>query len=308
MVVEFTQEKYDAVIKKLRKGRDKKFQEWLKSKMCFGFLFDAKTYWYCYKVSEKLQQDYDHFSVISGLEGTGKSTLTSLLAVIVSPTMSMGHVCYEPEDFIKALTIAKKGDTVWLDESALILFSRESMGKDNRKITKLFTICRQLNLHLIICIPNFFVIDSYVRDHRVSNLIHIFKRGFFINYNREAVRIISHIGKNHKNVSAVKVPNGKFYHGYYNKAFGEANDLTKEAYERKKTENMNAHLKNLWEEYEIDGAKKDDGTVKYIKVSEYRKYVPYSRDTVIRKIHSGDIPGKKIGGQWCVERSEIEGA
>ena len=303
MVVEFTDEKVENILRQTDNVNNVGFRKFLVERQKYNYFFDARTYFAAYSISKKLKQDYDHVTVICGLEGSGKSTFASLFCTVVSPDMNIHHVCYEPGDLIDALKISKKGDTVWIDEGGLFLFSREAMGKNNRRIVKLLTICRQLNLHVVICIPNFFIMDTYLRDHRVNFLFQVTKRGKFVFYNKKAVQLVSAIGKRTKNVSGVRVPNGTFYNGYYNNDFGVTPTFTKDIYEEKKSANMDKHLAELKIEYGDD----DPGSEKsgFVSLTTFLKSVPIARPTALRMLNSGDIPGRKIGAKWFINEDYL---
>ena len=77
-----------------------------------------------------------------------------------------------------------------LDEGNLFLFSRESMSDSNRNMVKLFALMRQRNACIILNVPNFFTVDSYVRDHRVGTLNYLHARGKYQCFVRKAIKII----------------------------------------------------------------------------------------------------------------------
>ena len=304
MVVELSDEKIVKILEQTKQQNNVKFKEWLVEKQRLGlhYYFTPNIYFVCYTIAKKINNDdMDHLTVVTGLEGTGKSTLTSMLAVTVSPSMSIAHVCYEPRDFLNAVKIAKKGDTIWIDEGALFLFSRQSTSKHSVNIVKLLSVIRQLNLHIIICIPNFFTIDTYVREHRVSSLFYLTKRGEFHYIPRKTVLFISNACRKSKNVLQYPLKNGTFMFGRYLNDFGSLNDLNKDSYLSRKHDNMTDFMKDMEEQFNnAEEAAKIDNSPKYLSVKDTATRLGLSVNSIRNKIREGTIKAIKLGnGSSC---------
>jgi len=304
MVVEFTEERYNKILERTGSKKNSSFAKWLKPKTKEPAYFDEKTYRYCYEVHKKLKQDYDHLSVVCGMEGSGKSTFSSQLLATISPGSGILHVCYEPQDFVKAFQISKPGDSIMLDEGALFLFSREANSRDNRRITKLLTICRQRNIHLIICIPNFFIIDSYVRDHRVGTLFQLTKRGHFVCFNKEALQLINKWGAPTKNVFFAKVPAKNLYRGYFNNVFGETETLSQEEYLKLKTEHMNRYLNDLERSLREEA---DVMSVDFLSLEQTATLLGFKIPNLKAKLNNDEIPFeyKQIGRLYYFPKKQF---
>ena len=316
----YNDETIGRILVRINKVGDKKFVEFMNSlkgyvKFNVG---DPFLYLYAYKVRKKLNDDYDHITVITGKEGTGKSTFANKLACLVSPGIGINHVCYKPLDLVAAMETASKGDTIWIDEGALFLFSREAMGKNNKMLIKLLTISRQLNIHLMICIPNFYIIDTYIREHRVSSLFHIKRRGRYRYFAENVINLVSVYGKKSKNVLSKDITIKKgFLDGDFNKYWVETPDLTEEEYIVRKTLNMNEHLEELRIEMAEQGehetgngglaAKKPVETSKgYVDLTTFAKFTSLTRDTIKRCVQNGSIKGRRIGTKYLVSREEMD--
>lgn len=290
----------DIILRENEAEDDKKFKEWLMSKEGIGYNFSFRMWRAAYNVYKKLNDDYDHFTVIVGREGKGKSTLGLKFCAAVSPTFSLKHICFSMEDFIQGLREAKPGDSFLLDEGALFLFSREAMSDTNRIMLKIFSIMRAKNLHVCICIPNFFTIDSYVRDHRVNSLFFVNDRGKLTVYVDKAIRIISKEGSRFKQVLGIRVPHGTFFYADFNSRFPVINDITGESYRRFKAENIDRFLAEA--EKEANDLVK---TKSLITVAEYGKMISMERRTIIKNIEKGILKGRRIGKKWFVDASEV---
>lgn len=203
--------------------------------------WDSLTYYRVYMIKKRLQNNFDEITVITGYEGSGKSVLASQIATTVSPNFHKGLVGYDPEDLARMVYNLKKGDTIWIDEGALFLFSRDSTKGANKILIKFFTICRQLNVHVIICVPNFFILDTYLRDHRVKNLFHIVKnRKNFLMFTRNAIKVLNYHGRLVKDLNRglYHLSNDQAIKGSWTGDFGSTNTFSEKDYLDAKTANM----------------------------------------------------------------------
>src|SRR3989338_6722868 len=160
------------------------FKDWLLSKEYMkGQYFDYFMYSRLFNIYKSLtQEDRDHFIVVSGKEGSGKSTLALQIASVLDPKFNLNNVFFKINAFVAALRTAQIGDTFVLDEGNLFIFSRESMKDENKLMLKLFAIMRQKRLCIIINVPNFFTLDTYVRDHRADMLVYVHQRGKYVSF------------------------------------------------------------------------------------------------------------------------------
>lgn len=275
---------------------------------------DPFLYYYSFKIKKKLLNNYDHITIITGKEGRGKSTFANKLAVMTDSGISIDYVCYKPMDLINALKIAKKGDSIWIDEGALFLFSRDAMGGANKLFIKLFTISRQLNLHIIICIPNFFILDTYLREHRVNSLFHITDRGKYKYFSEQVLSLVSVFGRKSKNVMSPDIKLNKgFRYGWFNSYWPDSlGGLTQDLYEERKTANMDEYLDDLQIAFEEMGESvtgkdrkdfsDDEG---WVDVKTFGKFSSLHPNTIKRYINDGKLKGRKVGGKYMISRSEM---
>lgn len=295
----------NVMLDQLGMSSNKDFKEWLLTKGVYNTrYFDANMYRYCYQVHEKLKTDRDHVTVIVGKEGKGKSTLGINIAGMVSDNFSIKHICYEPEDFVAQLrSDIPKGSTLQMDEGALFLFSRDAMGNDSRTIVRLLTIIRQMNLHIIICVPNFWIIDKYVREHRVDAVFHVTERGSYTGIISEGVPFISNVERNVKDLQYKlrKIPTKFWWRGSYVKELVSLNDVNMETYNQLKIDARNKHLDKINKEYS------EDTEFDYIKASDFRKKIGISESGLHRAIKRGDYDARKIGDRWYIHKDELLG-
>jgi hypothetical protein len=292
------QEIVEKILEKNGETTNREFREWLLTKEFIGYHADYFLWQHGFNIYKKITtEDNDHFTIVSGLEGSGKTVLALILAAMVSPTFSMVHICFSVDDFIRIVKKAKKGDTILLDEGAIFLFSREIMTKTNRRVVKSLNLMRQLNLHIICCIPNFYNLDTYVRKHRVDTFLYIRdSKRTYRGITKQGIRIINEVESSVKDVMNVKMPYGCFWDGYWTKCYPNINDLTEEAYRTKKRNHLDAFLNDISKEMAIE----EEVIVSMVKISEFMRVVPLTREIIVANIIKGEIPGIKIGGNWFI--------
>lgn len=281
------------------------FKNWmLKRKVLKQNYFSSVHYARCYMIWRAIhKKNLDHFMVIEGKEGVGKSTLGAQTAAVIDLNFNKSKVCYSPLKFLRGLKTAKRGDVFLLDEGNLFLFSRNAMTDGNKDMVVLFALMRQRGVCVIICVPNFFTLDSYVREHRVATLAAICNRGNFkcITVDRSIKTISKEGAKKSRSVFAVRVPYGTFYEAGNNSKFPVINDLNEESYLEEKAETFDEFLEELEHK-----AMSKDGASEWVPLNEVSKYVPVSKQTLYRMVKNQKIESKQFGGKWFISRSALE--
>ena len=125
----------------------------------------------------------DWFSIVSGNNGSGKSTFSYSFIDAYCKLLGMDtnkairdNTIYDESDFFTYLAnIDKKKplEPVFLDEGANILFNRESMSKNRRWILKFINVMRFLNKLVVITSLKARMIDLNIRSQRVKSVFYI---------------------------------------------------------------------------------------------------------------------------------------
>ena len=297
---------WDEIVEKImhdcRKNKPQ-FKKWLKKKENLkGYFFDSYMHYKLFNVQKRInEEDYDHFIVVAGGEGSGKSTLAIQIACMVDPKFKLSNICFKMADFLKQIEESKPGQTFVLDEGNMFLLSREAFSQDNIFMVKLFAIMRQKNLCVIICVPNFFTLDSYVRDHRVDTLVYVHKRGKYVAFVKKAIRIISNKGSRFKQVGGHKTPEGTCWPGYFNKAIPAINDVNINTYLGLKKENFNFFLEEIQK-----AVRSRDEKSEFMPIALARKIIPLGNTKYTEMLTSGELRGTRFGGRWFVHRKSLE--
>lgn len=180
---------------------------------------------------ESVKKDFDSFIIVCGREGFGKSTIAMQMARYCDPTFDLKRVVFTADQFMEAVTNAKRYEAIVFDESMGYLSSRGAMSKFNKALIKVMSEMRSKNLFVFICIPNFFILDWYPATHRSNGLVLVYKRGSFGAYNYDRKSTLYNKGKKFRQYCIS--PN---FVGTFDKYL----PLNKEKYEQKKQDAINS--------------------------------------------------------------------
>ncbi len=176
------------------------------------------------------KKNYDGFVLITGREGFGKSTIAMQIALYCDHDFTIDNVVFTAEQFLEAVGSAKKYTAIVFDETMGYLSSRNGMSKFNKVLIKVMSEMRSKNLFVFLCIPNFFMMDWYVAQHRTTGLLYVRKRGVFASYDYPTKKKLYIEGKR---MHTYHVPPNFF--GRFVKCF----PIDEVLYEKKKQEAIN---------------------------------------------------------------------
>jgi excisionase family DNA binding protein len=235
--------------------------------------------------------DYDYFIVITGKERRGKTTLEAqVLYYMTNGGCSSKNICMDAEEFTSFFAEVEKGSCVSLDEGGTNLNSREAMTQMNKSLTKAFMVSGIKNCGVIVCIPSFFLLDSYIRNHRVDVLIHIPKRGKFKAYSHRRAKMISLKGAKTQNMNVGIRPNDV---GWFPKKWPD--ETLEKEYREKEAKYKTAYLKDL--KSNLEG---------YMTTISFARSTGYNLRTIYRWIKAKKIKFKKVGKRWFIPKSEAD--
>ena len=195
-------------------------------------------------LKKNVKKDYDAFALIVGREGFGKTTISFQIALYCDPTFNLSRVCFTAEQFLQAVENAERYQAIVFDETMGYLSSRNGMSKFNKVLIKIMSEMRSKNLFVFLNIPNFFMMDWYVSQHRTTGLIYVYKRSFFGSYDYPTKKKLYMQGKKYH--SYATPPN---FRGRFTKFF----PFNKEDYEVKKQQAIkewasNTRMESVWKE------------------------------------------------------------
>ena len=273
-----------------------KFKKWLLERENCGYLFDEGLIYRAWKIYNKIRTDLDNFTVIAGKEGYGKSTLgINFCSYVSNKIFNVNDICFSPQEYIQKLRNAKPYDSVLIDEGGLMMFSRESMNLMSKLLQKCFMVQRRKNLNVVICVPNFFILDSIVRDHRTDLILQIKNRGKYRGIIESGIKRVSRDGYKFKEVLSVRIRQDCFWDGDFNKQFPQDFDYKKYI-----------ALKDNHIALFLDKAEEEVFDIKMIPASRVAKEISCSSVKIKNMIEKGLIGGKKIGGLWYVDKKSYK--
>lgn len=278
-----------------------KFKDWFMEREQVGILFDYKLMARTYAIWKELANESDHFIVVVGKEGLGKTTLSLQVSSWINPTMDIDDIAFDMEQYVTTLKgiskehrknkATKHFRTITLDEGGISLFSRESMSRSNVVLAKTFMVQRYLNVGVTICIPYYWALDSMIRDHRIKTLIIIKERGKYKCVTGAGIRRLNLTGSKNRDreLQAIQLPYGTFWDGDFSKSF--PGNIKEEDYDKHKHKHINRFL---------DDAELEATTFKMVKATKIAKEIGIDIRTLVNQIQNGEIEGRRIGDRWFV--------
>ena len=166
----------------------------------YNFHVDAKLkHFLDEKVIKRINtRDKDYVMLISGYEGSGKSTFASQVCKYVDNNFNLDNVVFSPEDFKQAIITAGKGEAVLYDEAVTGLTAGGSITKVGRLLKSLMMQMRQKNLFVVVVIPSVFELNKYAVLHRAMCLFHVYEkknRYAWVGYNKADTKTNYILGK-----------------------------------------------------------------------------------------------------------------
>ena len=132
----------------------------------------------CDTLNKTAATDKDNINAIDGPTGVGKSTLGLKLCLKGCSWFDMKKdVFYSRKELIEWVTTARPGSWGLADEAVNALFKRDFQRGEQKFLLKILDMCRDRNLTLFLCIPNFWALDKHVLEGRIRLRLHVAKTG-----------------------------------------------------------------------------------------------------------------------------------
>lgn len=150
-----------------------------------GFEFDDNLYANLKNyLIPAVEKKWDAIGLITGMEGSGKSTMAFTIAYTCDPTFDIDRVVFTPEQLLKAIDKAKIGQAIVFDEAVMGMMSQDASTQIQSVLIKKFVTIRKKRLFIFLVIPSIFLLRKYFAIFRTRFLLHTFSpdginRGFF---------------------------------------------------------------------------------------------------------------------------------
>lgn len=169
-----------------------------------------------------LEQRQDRVYLITGREGSGKSTLTFQLAYfcckLLGKEFNINKICFNSKQFADIIRNSEKNDVLVFDEAFNGLSSKGALSKENKELIRLLVECRQRGLIVFIVLPSIFLLEKYVAIFRSHGLINCqiskrnYKDRYYKIYNYKNKKLLYQLG--HKYMSYGRPKIRKMYRFY----------------------------------------------------------------------------------------------
>ena len=153
-----------------------------------------------------LEIDEDGIIGIVGEPGLGKSTLSIIFSLYLEKDFNSKKIIFDFTELLQFFKICAdeiqkektlqnytsnlRASALILDEGVYMLFSADTMTKQGKLATKLFTVIRFLNIVMFINMTNFEKLDKTIRETRLYSLIKINKKANISFFSKKRVRQI----------------------------------------------------------------------------------------------------------------------
>jgi len=129
-------------------------------------------------LQDTAKTDKDNPIAIDGNTGVGKSTIGLKMCIKGCPWFDMQKdILYSRDEIMEWVHSAKPGSWGLADEAINALFKRDFATRNQKFLLKIIDMCRDRNLTLIFCIPNFWALDKHILEGRLRLRIHVAKTG-----------------------------------------------------------------------------------------------------------------------------------
>jgi len=182
---------------------------------------DTKMLGALFNIKYHMDKEYDHFMVIVGGTGDGKSRFVLNLfetwyRIVLKQKVTEDMISQVSQGYLpwlKQFETIKAFDMNVFDESSRDLNSADAMTKISKGVNKLFDVCRCEKFFSVLVLPNFFRLNKALREDRIRCLVYINKRGQYKLYTKEDLKYLNGYNMNRRIKSmAVARPSfiGKF--------------------------------------------------------------------------------------------------
>jgi len=183
----------------------------------------------------------------------GKTTLGNQVGITLDENYGLEKIFYNPEDFLKALQKAKKGDCLMFDE-AMLISSRSALSAINKMIIQAMSMIRSKRIYIIFCVNSIFDLDKNLAISRADLLLHVYGKSLIDRGKFSA------FFKGTDGIDRIKqlYLNGKKFYNYgiprcnYRSRFSKEFVVDEKEYERRKQKGVNAFLSG---EAKVGGSK-----------------------------------------------------
>ena len=226
----------------------------------------------------------DRVTVITGYEGNGKSNLLlcmfeewcRLIEHDIKPK-DIVHIGDNSKTFIQALSASTRYKMVTHDEAGKDLYSRDAMSSFSKDLNKAYQVIRGRNLHTILVIPSILDLESFFRKRRVTQMFHVYAPGKVAYFSKKRLRTLIPRLKEAAKRDDDPDPSQMGVTPMFTDSFPIYEGTLKEAYESRKSDNMQEVIDELEEKYVSQKIAQANKPV-YLREDFQTKVLKYRKD------------------------------
>ena len=132
------------------------------------------------EIRRGLRDDYDFLCAITGREGSGKTSLEIILAILIDPKFNLKKqlsLLPSTGEIKRMFKRIRRYGVLGIDEAIKILHKQDWYNILQRMIIQMYATERFQNKCTFLCIPRFTDLNEHFRNHRVNCWIDILDRG-----------------------------------------------------------------------------------------------------------------------------------
>lgn len=131
-------------------------------------------------IEKKLNRTDDVVLPVDGDEGQGKTEFACgtcyYIAHMTKRTYDTSRIFFDLDELIKFASTTKE-QIIHFDEAVLGLLATNWQNKLQQKFIQLVMVARKKKHFIVLCIPKFHRLPSYVIEERAIGLVHVYSRG-----------------------------------------------------------------------------------------------------------------------------------
>jgi hypothetical protein len=161
-----------------------------------GFYLDDNLYFNIKNyLIPAVKNSWDGIFCVSGVEGSGKSSLAQTIGFFVDPSLCIDRIVFTPQELLRRIDESKEEQCIIFDEAVMGMMSQDASTALQNVLIKKFVTIRKKRLYIIIVIPSIFMLRKYFAIFRTRFLLHTFtpdgiSRGLFKFYGYNTKRLL----------------------------------------------------------------------------------------------------------------------
>jgi adenylate kinase family enzyme len=160
-----------------------------------------------------VKRKFDGIVLITGLEGTGKSTFAKQIAAYCGAAFNhnllLENIVFTGKDLMERIDQSPVGTPIIYDEAIMDMASQDSATDIQKVLIKKFTLIRKKRLFIFLVIPSLFMLRKYFAIFRTRVMLNCYcpdgiTRGYFKAYSNAAKKELYLKGYKEMNMNAAK--------------------------------------------------------------------------------------------------------